>query len=222
MVSCKEALQQLQEAQQNQHSIRQTDTPMQLMQQYHPVEAAAFRQATNSREERMPKGSIDGGVKYIVKGFVESADEEASKRLGMMKEATKSIRSQYTQHDEERIGHLHWWHHRAQETLAMAQQFELAATDAMSALETAFSNQEWDHRTMIKLHDSKLAAIETALETAQDEFQAMDGSEDIVRRREAWHTISLKCARNEGSVAGEVRAGELGASIQDTEVHVQD
>ena len=39
MVSCTEALQQLQEAQRIQRSTRQTGTPMQLMQQYHPAEA---------------------------------------------------------------------------------------------------------------------------------------------------------------------------------------
>jgi hypothetical protein len=190
MVSCKEALKQLQEAQQSQHSTRQTDTPMQLMQQYNPVEAAAFRQAAEGREERIPKGSINEGMRHRVKGFVEAADEEASKRvevvleacrgshsdtnhepqwrylrLAMVEEVRKSTDNQYSQcFNNSRISQLYWWQRRAQETSAMAQQFGQAAADAMSELGTALSSQEWDHRIIFKAHDFELARMEAALD----------------------------------------------------------
>jgi hypothetical protein len=182
MAICTEALQQLQEAQRIQHSTKQTDTPVQLMQQHHPAKAMAFRQAAESTE--------GGPGKHRVKGFVESADEEASKRSGMVEELRKSARSQYEYNRSSSAHQLGRWQCRAQDTSTMAQQLGQAATDAMSALEAACSDQEWDHRTMFKLHDSKLATMETVHGTLQDECQALgQGSECILQRQKSHDKI---------------------------------
>ena len=209
MVSCKGALQQLQEAQQRQRSNKQTDTPMELMQQYHPVEATAFRQAAESREGMTKDGVDEGSSKYRVKGFVELANEEASKRSASVQEARKIINNHYSEHDIQ-------WQRRAQETSAMAQQFGQAAADAVSAIETAFSSQEWDHRMVMKQHNPKLAAMETALEMAQNEMARQlsewrsthrgEGS-DRMRHFETYHKVeACKEALRDGTRAEEERA----------------
>ena len=50
----------------------------------------------------------------------------------------------------------------------MTQQLGQVAADAMSTLETACNDQEWDHKTAYALHDSKLARMEA------DEMCTMD------------------------------------------------
>ena len=197
MVICTEALQQLQEAQRIQRSTKQTDTPVQLVQQYHPAKAMAFRQAA--------EGTDGGPGRHRVKGFVESTDEEASKRSGMVQELRKFCRSQYEYNRSDSAHRLDWWQCRAQSTSTMAQQFGQAAADAMSALEAACSDQEWDHITMFKLHDSKLATMATVSKTLQDEFQALgQGPQYIPQRQEKFgkieaHNVEMRAEEEQRS-----------------------
>ena len=66
------------------------------------------------------------------------------------------------------------WQQKAQETATMAQRFKQTAADAVSALETAFSSQEWDHRIIFKAHDFELARMEAEITSFQDKLQLMD------------------------------------------------
>ena len=153
MVSCEEALQQLQEAQQIQYITRQTDRPTQLMQQYlpyHPTEATAFQQKAE--------------------GFVELAEGELGKRKARLVE----LGSGFKGNSWDQRGRWNHWQQKAQETATMAQRFKQTAADAVSALETAFSSQEWDHRIIFKAHDFELARMEAEIASFQDELQLMD------------------------------------------------
>ena len=156
-MSCEEALQQLQGAQQIQCTTMQSDTPMQLIQQYHPTEATAFKQAAENPE-------------HGVKGFVELAEEEVSKRSARLVEMEPGFNGHYWKQ------RARWnsWQQRAQETAVMAHRFSQAAADAVVALEVALSSQEWDHKAILKTHDFELARMEAEHTSMQDELQTAD------------------------------------------------
>jgi hypothetical protein len=150
MVNCEEALQQLQGAQHIQCTTMQRDTPMQLIQQCHPTEATAFKQAT---EEEVSK-----------------AGEEVSKRSARLAELEPEFRgAKWKQRAK-------WdtWQQRAQETAVMAHRFRQAAADAVVALEVALSSQEWDHKAILKTHYFELARMEAEHTSMQDELQTVD------------------------------------------------
>ena len=142
---------------------------MQLIQQYHPIEATAFRQLAEGSPAE--DGCAIDTRKCRVKGFVELAKEEMAKRDARLVELEIAHRTTMTTVN---INEQREWQRRAQGTAAMAQRFKQAAADAVMALEAALSNREWDHKTIFKMHDFELTKMEAETTSLQDELQAVD------------------------------------------------
>ena len=63
---------------------------------------------------------------------------------------------------------------KALEPIIRGQKLLGPPSDAVSALETAFSSQEWDHRIIFEAHDFELARMEAEIPSFKDELQLMD------------------------------------------------
>jgi hypothetical protein len=149
MAECRAALLQLQEVERTTASTQ--PTPERAIELHHPAAAIEFEFQANG---------IAGaeGITQI-KGFVEAAQAERDRRARQCGNGgNAAVRS---------------WCDRASQLAAMAQQFELAATESVGTLEEILSFQSWDHRLVDRQYGIYLRELETASTTEDLRWRQM-------------------------------------------------
>ena len=149
MAECRAALLQLQEVERTTASTQ--PTPERAIELHHPAAAIEFEFQANGI------AGADGITQ--IKGFVEAAQAERDRRARQCGNGgNAAVRS---------------WCDRASQLAAMAQQFELAATESVGTLEEILSFQSWDHRLVDRQYGIYLRELETASTTEDLRWQQM-------------------------------------------------